>query len=75
MDATGQPAGKRVYVTIELDPEDAKRFEQAFAEGKLDEIGVLRIRRVDDTEKHWTGAEAARHKPKDPKDRRPRRSR
>ena len=51
-------AGNHVVVTIEVTPEDAKRLEDAFAAGKLAQIGVIDIQRVDEiSEKRWASAE------------------
>lgn len=51
-------SGKRVVVTIEVTAEDAKRLDDAFAAGKLSDIGVIDIKRIEEVgEKRWTAAE------------------
>lgn len=59
MNAESTQPPKHTIITIEIAAEDAERIEKAFAEGKLADLGVVEIRRVEQGEKRWTAAEAA----------------
>jgi hypothetical protein len=64
------PEGKRTIVTIRLTAEDAERLETAFAEGKLKELGVLALTRVEERTmgKQWGKSEHARRSESAPGD-------
>jgi hypothetical protein len=59
------PSGRTRLIAVEVSVEDAKRIQQAFADGKLKELGIIDIKsdtELDPTSKEWTEKESEKAK-------------